>query len=141
MKNINIRIADWTQDRQILQTIRRAVFIEEQNVPETLEWDGQDADAFHFLASIDNAENVGTARLLKNGRIGRMAVLKNFRSQGIGTALMHAILALAKEKGLPSVYLHAQVSAIAFYQRFGFTTTGAEFSEAGIPHCKMRKNL
>lgn len=141
MRKFNIQMADWRHEQKEIKAIRHAVFIIEQNVPEELEWDDQDASAFHLLATTDNAESVGTVRLLKTGKIGRMAVLKKYRSQGAGKMLMDAVLNLAEKNNFPSVFLHSQVSAVTFYEAFGFTIISEEYEEAGIPHRKMKKSL
>ncbi len=121
-------------------SIRHAVFVVEQSVPLALEQDGRDVEAMHFLAC-RGGEPVGTARVInvdeRTARIGRVAVLKNARGQGIGEALLRAVL---DEPALASVTrfeLHAQVDATAFYQRLGFQVYGAPFIEASMPHAAM----
>jgi predicted GNAT family N-acyltransferase len=137
---IEIQPAQWLSDEKILADIRRRVFIEEQSVPEALEWDGEDADAQHWLALYEG-QPIGTARLLRNGHIGRMAVLKHGRHRGIGSALLNAIVTDAQKNQLREVYLHAQTHALPFYQRNGFIAEGPEFLDAGIPHRTMRRVL
>ena len=141
MNNFSVQIADWEHDQKALKAIRHAVFVIEQKVPEELEWDDQDADAFHLLANNNNLEAIGTVRLLKTGQIGRMAVLNEYRSQGAGKLLMDAVLKLAVKNNFPSVFLHSQASAVTFYEAFGFTIISEEYEEAGIPHRKMKKSL
>ena len=85
--NFRVRLADWERDRGILEAIRRQVFVLEQQVPEELEWDGRDAQSVHVMAETLSAKPIGTARLLTDGHIGRMAVLKPWRGQGAGTAI------------------------------------------------------
>lgn len=138
--SIDIRPADWARDHSALADIRRRVFIDEQGVPEALEWDDADADAQHWLATLDGAP-VGTARLLRNGHIGRMAVLRHGRGRGIGRALLAAAVEQASAAGLREVYLHAQTHALAFYERSGFVAEGPEFQDAGITHRTMRRVL
>lgn len=133
---ITIKTADWTADKNELSRIRRQVFIEEQNVPEDLEWDGLDESSEHFLAFSDN-NAIACARLTSKGQIGRMAVLENHRGQGIGSALLRTVLRTVEESGRPNIYLHAQVSAIPFYEKHGFTCRGEVFFEADIPHREM----
>lgn len=137
---MEIRPADWPRDEALLASIRRRVFIEEQNVPEALEWDGEDAAALHWLA-YQNGEAVGTVRLLRDGHIGRMAVLAQGRGHGVGAALLAAALAGAEACGQREVYLHAQTHALGFYERQGFIAEGPEFLDAGILHRTMRKLL
>jgi predicted GNAT family N-acyltransferase len=134
---IDVRSANWQHDQITLSEIRRRVFIEEQNVPKDLEWDGADDDAQHWLALLDG-EPVGTARMLRNGHIGRMAVLSRARQHGIGSQILREILTAATQQGLREVYLHAQTQALAFYARFDFVAEGPEFLDAGIPHRTMR---
>lgn len=134
---IEVRSTTWQRDREILSEIRRRVFIEEQNVPEDLEWDDADEDAQHWLA-FDNNAPVGTARLLRNGHIGRMAVLNRARHRGIGTQLLRTILDAATQQQLREVYLHAQTHALPFYEKLGFVAEGPEFLDANIPHRTMR---
>lgn len=134
---IEVRSADWGRDHAILGEIRRRVFIEEQKVPENLEWDNADEGARHWLAFYNN-EPVGTARMLRNGHIGRMAVLMRARKRGIGTAILRRVLADAAQQHLREVYLHAQTHALDFYAQLGFLAEGPEFLDAAIPHRTMR---
>lgn len=133
-----IRHADWNADRAALRKVRYAVFVQEQGIPETLEWDASDAESFHLLAVNKEGQAIATARLLASGQIGRMAVLSEYRDHGIGSELLRQLLTVAKGRGLEEVFLHAQISAIPFYRRFGFRSEGPTFEEAGIPHQQMR---
>lgn len=135
-----IRIADWAEDKEQLSAVRRQVFILEQQVPEELEWDEFDETSIHFIASL-NGKTIGTARLKSDGQIGRMAVLEPYRHHGIGSQLLQLVLSTAEDKHYPRVYLHAQVEAIPFYIKQGFTSEGDIFYEADIPHRGMFKNL
>lgn len=132
-----VRAADWSADRKTLRAIRTRVFVEEQKVPLELEWDGEDARCEHALAVAADGTAVGTGRLLRDGRIGRLAVLKEWRGQGAGSALIEYFLELARKKRFATVTLHAQTHATAFYARHGFEAHGAEFMDAGIPHVEM----
>lgn len=131
-----LREVGWADAGDKLAAIRRRVFIEEQHVPEALEWDGLDSGAMHLLALIDG-NPVGCARLLPGGRIGRMAVLPEWRRQGVGGAMLQALIAAARRQGLQQVTLSAQVHAIAFYQRHGFSICSDIYPDAGIPHQDM----
>ncbi len=131
---VRIDPVTWQEAGEPLSAIRRAVFINEQNVPEALEWDGRDDDALHLLATADGLP-VGCCRMLPDGHIGRMAVLKPYRGRGIGAKLLTRLL--ADTKAHKRVFLDAQVSAIGFYQRFGFSAHGPVFMDAGIPHRRM----
>lgn len=114
------------------------MFVTEQGVPEQLEWDGKDAQAVHLIAETASGMAIGTARLLAGGRIGRMAVLANYRGQGVGSALLKQVLRLARQQGLRTLSLHAQIQVVPFYRRFGFEVVGDSFEEAGITHQAMR---
>jgi predicted GNAT family N-acyltransferase len=136
MNEIHIRVADWKTDHAALRRIREAVFIAEQAVPPELEWDADDATAVHFLA-LEGEYPMGTARLLPDGHIGRVAVLKDWRGLKVGDKLIRAVIAEAEERGLKQQMLSAQVHARAFYERFGFEVVSGEFLDAGIPHVDM----
>jgi len=138
-----VRTARWPEDAEALRTIRREVFIVEQNVPEELEWDGLDADCRHAIAAstLANGVAIGCGRLLPDGHIGRMAVREPWRGRGVGAALLRHLMDLALREGHARVVLNAQTHAMRFYERFGFTSVGEEFMEAGIPHRTMERIL
>ena len=130
-------ITDWHTHRAPLSELRRKVFIEEQQVPEALEWDHEDEDAMHLLAIDLGGLPVGCARLLHDGRLGRMAVRKDCRGQGVGQALLAMALDLFREQCFEQVTLSAQVHAIGFYERAGFKVCSEVYDDAGIPHRDM----
>ena len=138
---VPLRIAAWDADSATLLAIRHAVFVEEQGVPIELEHDADDVVATHLLATAPDGAPIGTARMLDDGHIGRIAVLAAWRRQGVGSALLRRLLQLAAERGLDAVYLHAQCVAEAFYEPFGFVAEGAVFDDAGIDHRLMRLRL
>lgn len=135
------RILAWSDALPLARPLREKVFIEEQRVPRELEWDEWDARSDHAVACDGTGRAIGTARLSPDGRIGRMAVLREWRRRGVGTALMKAMLDQARGRSLSRVTLHAQIHAAGFYRRFGFSEWGGKFLEAGIPHVEMRLEL
>lgn len=136
-----VRLADWTLDQPALRRIRLTVFVDEQQVPEALEWDGIDGECRHVIAEDTAGEPIGCARLLPDGHIGRVAVLASARGQGVGDALLRRMIALASELGHRRVLLNAQTHALAFYERHGFVAFGPEFDDAGIAHRAMERHL
>lgn len=132
-----ICVVNWQDEAVALRDIRTAVFIYEQQVPEDLEWDEFDPVSLHVLALNSNDQPIGTARLLPDGHIGRMAVLKEWRGKGVGSAMLQRILEESSHRGMQKAMLNAQIAAIKFYEKFGFQVSGEEFMEAGIPHIKM----
>jgi len=138
--DIAVRPASWHSDREILSTIREAVFINEQSVPVELEHDGFDTTAWHVMALV-NGVPVGTARLLPDGHIGRMAVLGDWRGIGIGSAMLKALMEHARGLGMRRVMLNAQLHALPFYLHQGFQPVGDNFMDAGIPHRRMERDL
>jgi predicted GNAT family N-acyltransferase len=136
-----VRPVNWNASRNKLRAIRREVFIEEQHVPEELEWDDADERAYHVLATDDEGEPIGTGRLKLDGQIGRMAVAKPWRGRGVGAAILRTLIDLARKEGCSVVRLHAQTHALQFYAKHGFTAVGGEFDEAGIPHRAMELRL
>jgi predicted GNAT family N-acyltransferase len=137
---VKIRPADWRLDEAAIASIRRTVFIDEQRVPEAMEWESRDSECDWFVA-VHEGEMIGIVRLTPDARIGRMAVLNEWRGRGVGAGLLSNALVRAKARGLASVELHAQTRAIGFYERFGFRSVGPEFNEAGIAHRQMILNL
>lgn len=133
--------ADWLRARAPLEYIRRKVFIEEQGVPETMEWDADDAASLHFLALVSAGSPIACARLLPDGHIGRMAVLPAWRRRGVGRALLDAAIGAARARGDATVRLSAQAHAVGFYVRAGFVAEGGAYEEAGIPHVAMLRRL
>lgn len=132
-----------TDDFDACMAIRRAVFVQEQNVPEELEQDEHDATAVHLLAVADGVP-VGTARLLIDGqsaKIGRVALLSQARGQGAGAALMRAALDELRARGVTTAKLGAQTHALVFYEKLGFSAYGPEYDDAGIPHRDMSRSL
>jgi predicted GNAT family N-acyltransferase len=126
-----------------VMALRRAVFCDEQGVPLELEHDADDAGALHLVA-VDGGRVVGTCRVLGDGpsvRLGRMAVARDRRGAGLGAALLAAAHALAAERGAREVAIHAQLSALGFWERAGYVAEGPEFEEAGIAHVAMRRAL
>ncbi|HSP32434.1 MAG TPA: GNAT family N-acetyltransferase [Halomonas sp.] len=140
MSIARISIGDWETLGTAASDIRRRVFIDEQNVPQEEEWDGLDSECQHFIAMLDD-QPVGTARLLPDAHIGRVAVLKGARGTGIGVLLMRAAIEAARHAGHSQVALSSQVHALAFYERLGFVAHGDEFLDAGIPHREMTLSL
>ena len=135
--SFKVNLARWPEDTDKLRQVRETVFIQEQKVPAELEWDGIDAECIHALALDQDGSPVGTGRLLRDGHIGRMAVLREWRKLGVGSRMMELLMAEARRLHYPRLVLNAQVSAVPFYARFGFVTRGDEFEEAGIPHLEM----
>lgn len=141
---IAVVAADTEELRARAFALRRAVFVVEQGVPESLERDDLDAAAFHAVA-LDGDRCVATGRLVRQaggvGRVGRMAVDAGWRRRGLGGLVLGALEARAREEGLREIELHAQCYVEAFYARRGYARAGDVFEEAGIDHVAMRKRL
>ena len=142
---VNVQIGAWQQLGVQAQALRTAVFVDEQKIPAALEWDAADADAVHAIASNRFGAALATGRLLQHApgvaRIGRMAVTQSMRGTGVGGQVLDALLQAARARGDREARLHAQMSAVPFYLRAGFTTHGEAFDEAGIGHIEMLKAL
>jgi len=121
--------------------IRNKVFVEEQKIPKNLEWDDQDQTAHHFIVSSEQHNIIAYARLLPTGKLGRVAVLEQWRRQGIGSLLISAICEKASKLDINTVTLSSQISAVDFYLQSGFQIIGDVFLEAGIKHRSMLKTL
>ena len=136
-----LRQGTWSSLQSALAAVRCAVFVDEQGVPESLELDDHDFGSHHVLVC-DRASNpIGAGRIKPDGQIGRMAVLKAWRGQGVGSAILASLLEHARTQGHMRVYLLAQASAVSFYVQSGFEARGAAFEAAGIQHQCMEKSL
>jgi predicted GNAT family N-acyltransferase len=135
--SIQIQLITTSDMLQQAFNIRREVFVIEQMVSETEEYDQEDIST-HFIALYDGLP-VGTARYrtTPNGiKLERFAILKSFRSRSVGSAILqHMLNELSTFEGL--IYLHAQLTAMGLYSKFGFEAIGEQFDEAGIQHYKM----
>lgn len=137
---LRIELLPWEKARAHAAPIRFEVFVGEQRVPPEIELDEMDAQSVHAVAFQDDVP-VGTGRLLPDGHIGRMAVLRDWRSRGVGGRILQALMDRARERGDREIVLSAQIHATAFYRAHGFVEEGAEYMEAGIPHRDMRRRL
>ncbi|KAF0804174.1 acetyltransferase [Alcanivorax xiamenensis] len=131
----------WDEHEPALRQLRETIFIGEQNVPEELEWDGEDPGACHFLACDQQNQPVGCIRLQNSGQISRLCVLSNYRNSGIGRALLVAAEEAARARGMQEIFLNAQTHATSFYEAAGFASSGGIFMDAHIPHRQMFKLL
>jgi predicted GNAT family N-acyltransferase len=138
-----IETADWSNDtdREACKAVREQVFMLEQGVSREDEWDEFDERSRHVLARDLLGNPIGTGRLTSAAMIGRMAVLRDWRGKLVGAVLLGALLEQARALAYPAVELHAQSSAVPFYERFGFERYGDEFVECDIPHWHMRLEL
>ncbi|MFE2531219.1 GNAT family N-acetyltransferase [Streptomyces sp. NPDC059371] len=149
-----VRVAESTTDREACFAVRKDVFVGEQGVPQDIEYDAYDPGALHVLAVREDGVPLGTGRLLEGeaaaakvggdpavGSLGRLAVTREARGLGVGAALVGAIEAAARARGLTAVDLHAQTHALGFYERLGYVAYGPEFADADMPHRAMRKAL
>ncbi|NJK40740.1 MAG: GNAT family N-acetyltransferase [Acaryochloridaceae cyanobacterium SU_2_1] len=126
--------------------IRQQVFHQEQGIAADLDMDGEDDHAEQFIAYIQG-QPVGIARMrayghqLTQAKIERVAVLPEFRGQGIGRAILEKMLAHARQQDFATALVYAQEASIPFYEQLGFCKQGKTFIQAGIPHLALTKNL
>jgi predicted GNAT family N-acyltransferase len=139
--DFRVDVAAWDTCADEATPVRESVFVREQGVPPELERDEFDAVSRHALARDADGRVIGTGRLLPDGHIGRMAVAAQWRGQGVGRALLDALLAEAGRLRMPELLLNAQTHALDFYRQFGFAETGAPYQEAGLPHQAMRRGV
>ena len=137
MNEISIKIADFEKDFSDIEKIRTSVFIKEQKVPIELEWDKDDFDSTHILVYCEG-KAVATARLLKDGHIGRMAVLKEYRNRHIGENMLKYLIGIANKQSINKIKLSAQKHAVEFYKKYGFSVISDVYLDAGIPHYDMK---
>jgi predicted GNAT family N-acyltransferase len=140
-RNFHVEAIEFATGLAELRAVRETVFVHEQQVPLEEEWDALDPLCLHVIARDAAGLPIGTGRLTPEHRIGRMAVLADWRGQGVGDAMLAVLIAEARTLAWPVVSLNAQVSAEAFYARQGFIPEGERFMEAGIEHQSMRRAL
>lgn len=144
--NIKVEKVKTKEQLDTIFKIRKDVFVIEQEVDPAEEYDAFEDSSSHFLASVEGSP-AGTARwrFTKNGiKLERFAVLKNMREKGVGQALVQSVLddiSKSEESKGKLVYMHAQLSAISLYTKFGFQKVGEMFEECNIKHYQMEKTL
>ncbi len=142
-----LQCGSWADLQEGARAVRLAVFVDEQQIPESEEWDDDDAIATHAVVCNHAGLAVATGRLIHAGlpagqaKVGRMAVLRSARGVGLGNMVIHGLMQEAKALGITQISLHAQISAFGFYARLGFQPEGDLFDEVGIPHQVMRITL
>lgn len=141
--DFTVAMANWDneEEREACRVVRQQVFEVEQQVAREDEWDSLDATARHVLARDLAGKPIGTGRLATNHKIGRMAVLSEWRGKHVGEAMLNLLLEQARALNYSDVQLHAQTHAVPFYEKFGFAKVGDEFVECGIAHFNMRIDL
>ena len=138
---VRVQLMTWEQAQPVAAPIRFAIFVGEQKVPAGIELDDMDEKCMHAVAYDEAGKAIGTGRLLPDGKIGRMAVVKEWRRRGIGVEILQALTDEARKRGHAEVIVSAQLQAAEFYREQGFTAEGKVYEEAGILHQKMRKKL
>lgn len=141
ISDFRVEPADYTADFDDIRAVRETVFINEQNIPEDIEFDNIDPNCHHFIARDNNHRAIGTGRLSPDRKIDRMAVLGEWRGKKVGQALLLTLVEKARKLGWTEVSLNAQTAVIGFYEKQGFTKQDNIFMEAGIPHQTMKTSL
>lgn len=144
MKNtinqLEIQTVSWAQAEPHLRAVRTVVFIDEQLVTQEFEWDEIDASAVHLLATADH-QPIACLRIIDYTKIGRMAVLKEWRGRGLGMALLRKAIRICQQHGSQRVKLSAQIHAIGFYEKAGFVQVSDVYCDVDIPHVDMQLRL
>jgi len=135
---VRLKEAHWSEARDHVMPLRVAVFVKEQGIPLELEADDDDPVSLHVWLEDETGAAFATGRLLPDGHIGRLAVAKARRGQGFGALVLAHLIESAWTRGFSQVVLHAQISALGFYESFGFVKEGDVFLEVDIPHQLMR---
>ena len=138
---VRVELMPWEKAQPHAAPLRFAIFVGEQNVPPGIELDALDEKSLHAVAYDAEGKPIGTGRLLPEGKIGRMAVVKEWRRRGVGADLLEALIGEAHRRGLAEVTLSAQLQAAEFYRAHGFVAEGKVYEEAGILHQAMRRSL
>ena len=140
MDFIEINEVSYFESKKFIHRVRNKVFIVEQKVPVELEFDEKDPVSSHVVAFIKQA-SIATGRIASDGKIGRMAVLKEFRRKGVGTKILEKLIQIGAENRIKKFYISSQCHAIPFYEKKGFFAEGPIYKEAGIDHRLMKKSI
>lgn len=144
MDKLSYKLVESGRELAAAFKVRKEVFVEEQGISEDIELDNQDSEALHMVVK-DGGRVIGTARVLFPApgvaKIERMAILRPFRRKGIGSRIISFLNTELKNRQIRKAVLHAQYSSVAFYKSCGFVESGLPFSEAGIRHLRMEKEL
>ena len=141
MDAINVKLVESEADLEAAIGVRFRVFVHEQSIPAAEEVDADDSIATHAIA-LANGETIGAGRFVIRNHaaiIGRLAVDRPHRRQGIGAQLLKFLETEAQAQGATEYVLHAQEYVKQFYAARGYVERGAPFLEVGIPHIEMRK--
>jgi predicted GNAT family N-acyltransferase len=138
---VRVELMPWEQAQPHAAPIRFSIFVGEQNVPAGIELDDMDEKSLHAVAYDAEGKPIGTGRLLPEGKIGRMAVVQEWRRRGVGADILEALVGEARRRGHKQVTLSAQLRAAEFYRAHGFVAEGKVYEEAGILHQMMTRNL
>ncbi|MCD5324652.1 MULTISPECIES: GNAT family N-acetyltransferase [Pontibacillus] len=140
---MNIEHVTTKQQLEDAYSVRKKVFVEEQNVSIEEEMDEFDEVATHFAGYAEGAP-VSASRLRfveEYAKLERICILKTFRGEGYGKQMILHMEEYAKEKGYKKSKLNAQIQALGFYESLGYKVVSEEFMDAGIPHVTMIKEL
>jgi predicted GNAT family N-acyltransferase len=140
---VEVRPARDSREIDQALALRERVFVGDQGVTPAAERDGRDGDALHLVA-VDRGAVVGTCRLTFSGTtvsLGRLAVERTRRREGIGAALVSHGEHAARQAGAQTIALHAQVEIRELYDAAGYVQRGRPFVEQGIDHVTMEKPL
>jgi predicted GNAT family N-acyltransferase len=137
---MRIELLKWQQAEALAAPIRFAIFIRAKQA-QGIEVDDLDKDAVHAVAFDEADKAIGTARILPDGQIGRMAVVKDWRRRGVGGELLEALITEARKRGLSEVRLSAPLQALEFYRSQGFIADGKIREVDGVLQQAMRKPL
>ena len=137
---VRVALLDWEEAEPAAAPLRFAIFVKTKQT-EGIEVDDRDKECVHALAYDEAGKPIGTARMLPDGQIGRMAVAEEWRRRGVGAALLEALVAEATRRGYKDVSLNAPLQAAEFYRNQGFVAEGKVRPVGGVLQQAMRKPL
>ncbi|MGG1396295.1 GNAT family N-acetyltransferase [Bacillus salipaludis] len=140
---MTVKIVENEKELEDAFSVRRTVFIDEQNVPEEEEIDQHEEEATHFVLYHEGSPiGAGRFRLVDGfGKVERICIMKQARGTGAGKAIMNGIEDYARKMGIQKLKLNSQTHAIPFYGGLGYEVVSEEFMDAGIPHKTMVKKI
>ncbi|TQV84439.1 GNAT family N-acetyltransferase [Aliikangiella coralliicola] len=140
-ETLHFKEVDWSTAAGDIMEIRKRVFVIEQRFEKEILCDNRDDNSYHILVTNNNKEPIACGRLCPNGRIGRIAVLMNYRGKGIGTMVLAKLIKIAEKSSIPSLSLNVETDLSPFYDQQKFYADGPVYMKQGVPHQRMTKRL
>ncbi|SFC62397.1 Predicted N-acyltransferase, GNAT family [Alkalibacterium subtropicum] len=125
--------------------VRMQVFVLEREISLQEEFDSKDTDGTVYVVLYDDGKPVATGRYKEIDsetiRPGRIAVLKDYRKQGLGEQLLKELEKIGQKNGCTKSVIHGELTAAEFYEKLGYVRVSDIYYEDGAPCVTLNKQL